>query len=88
MKKRNQEILEQVSKKLNIPYEVVNKAYNSYWEFVRINIVKLPLKQEISEEEFYKLKVNFNVPSLGKLHCNYGRLVGIKERFKRVNKLI
>lgn len=78
----SKEIIQTVSKKLNIPYEVVNKAYNSYWEFVKTTIEKLPLKDDLSEEQFSQFKTNFNVPSLGKLNCTYERILGVKQKYK------
>ena len=82
-----QEILKEVSIELNIPEEVVKEAYESYWLFIRQSIVALPLKQDLSLDDFNKLKSNFNIPSLGKLSCTYDRMVGVKERFKYVNKI-
>ena len=43
------EIIQEVSINLNLPYEVVDKAYTSYWEFVRNIIHVLPLKKDLSE---------------------------------------
>lgn len=82
-----QEILKKVSIELNIPEEVVKEAYESYWLFIRQSIVVLPLKQDLSLDDFNKLKSNFNIPSLGKLSCTYDRMVGVKERFKYINKI-
>jgi hypothetical protein len=82
-----QEILNKVAKELNIPLEVVKSAYESYWEFVRKTIVNLPLKEDLSEEEFHKLRTNFNIPSLGKLTCTYDRMIGVKKRFEYINKI-
>ncbi len=82
-----QEILKEVSIELNIPVEVVKEAYESYWLFIRQSIVALPLKQDLSIDDFNKLKSNFNIPSLGKLSCTYDRMVGVKERFKYINKI-
>ena len=82
-----QEILKEVSIELNIPEEVVKEAYESYWLFIRQSIVALPLKQDLSLDDFNKLKSNFNIPSLGKLSCTYDRMVGVKERFKYINKI-
>ena len=45
-------LVPEVSKELNIPEEVVNKAYKSYWEFIRKTIQKLPLKESLTKEEF------------------------------------
>lgn len=76
----------QVSKELDIPYEVVNKAYNSFWQFIRSTIVKLPLKEELTEDQFNQLKTNFNIPSLGKLNCTYDRYKAIKDKYNERNK--
>jgi len=81
------DIEKEVSQKLNIPEDVVDAAYKSFYEFVKEKITELPLKDELSEEEFSKLRTNFNIPSLGKLHCTYERYSKVKERLKYVNKL-
>ena len=72
----------EISDKLEIPFEVVNRAYDSFWEFIRNKIQQLPLKEDLTEEEFSKLRTNFNVPSLGKLNCTYNRMVAIKAKYK------
>ena len=81
------EALDQVANKLNIPVEVVRKAYESYWGYIRCTISKLPLKEDLSEDEFNKLRTNFNVPSLGKLAVTWDRYKAIKDRYKYVKKL-
>lgn len=82
-----QEILKRVSKELNLPLKVVKKAYESYWLFIRQSITDLPLREDLSEEDFNKLRSNFNIPSLGKLTCTYERMKGVKERFKYINRI-
>lgn len=82
-----QEVLNQVANKLNIPVEVVKEAYKSYWEYIRNTISKLPLKEDLSEEEFNKLRTNFNVPSIGKLACPYDRYKALKDSYKHIKKL-
>ena len=81
------EALDQVANKLNIPVEVVKEAYESYWRYIRCTISELPLKEDISENEFNKLRTNFNIPSIGKLACPYDRYKAIKDRYKYVKKL-
>lgn len=81
------EIINQVSKELDIPVEVVDKAYRSSFEFIKNKIQSLPLKEDISEEEFSELRTNFNIPSLGKLVCTFDRMVGVKKRFNYIKKL-
>lgn len=61
----------------------VKEAYNLYWSFFRTKIEELPLKDNLSEEEFLKLRTNFNVPLLGKIYCTYDRYLRVKNRLKR-----
>ena len=73
-------IFEKVSSELNIPVKVVEYAYKSYWKFIREKIKELPLKDIKDEEEFLKLRTNFNIPSIGKLGITLNR-------FNKVNKI-
>ena len=81
------DIIDKVSKELDISVEVVDAAYKSYWEFIKQTIQSLPLNDDISEEDFTKLRTNFNIPSLGKLTCTFDRMVGVKKRFKYIKRL-
>lgn len=81
------DIIGKVSQEMGIPPEVVSTAYKSYWEFIKQTIQSLPLKDDISEEEFAKLRTNFNIPSLGKLACTFDRMMGVKKRFKYIKKI-
>ena len=81
-------LYKQVAEEMNIPVEVVELAYKSYWKFIRKTIQELPLKEDLSEEEFAKLKTNFNIVSLGKLSCCYDRYKRIKLREKYKNGYI
>lgn len=82
-----QDAIDHVANKLELPREVVKEAYESYWKYIRCTISELPLKDDLSEEEFNKLRTNFNVPSLGKLSCTYPRYKAIKDRYKYINKI-
>lgn len=81
------EIIKKVAQDTCIPEDIVNKTYKSYWLYIRNTISKLPLKDDMDEEEFNKLRTNFNIPSLGKLTCNYQRYLGVKKRFAHISKL-
>lgn len=76
-------VYEKVAKDLDLPVEVVKKIYLLYWKFIRDTITKLPLDDNLTEEEFNNLKLNFNIPSLGKLGCTYNKYVKIKECMKK-----
>lgn len=81
------EAIKQVSIELGLPPQVVKEAYESYWTFIRNNIKALPLKEDLSKEEFDKLRTNFNIPSIGKLSCTYDRMIGVKKRFGHIRRL-
>ena len=81
------DIIGKVSQEMGLPPEVVDTAYKSYWKFIKQTIQSLPLKEDISEEEFAKLRTNFNIPSLGKLTCTFDRMMGVKKRFKYIKRL-
>lgn len=82
-----QEIINRVSEENNIPKEIVDKAYKGYWSFIKTFIEDLPLKENLSEEDFSKLRTNFNIPSLGKLTCTYDRYKRVKDKFKYIQNL-
>ena len=81
------EAIKQVSTELGLPPKVVKEAYESLWTFIRNNIKALSLKEDLSKEEFDKLRTNFNIPSIGKLSCTYDRMIGVKKRFEHIRKL-
>ena len=81
------EIILDVSRNLDISPDVIEKVYKAYWSFIKETIQALPLKDNLSEEEFSTLKTNFNVPSLGKLYITWNRFVGCKKRYELIKKL-
>lgn len=78
-----QKILNKLSKKLNLSIEELEKIYKSYWKFIRQTIEGLPLKEDLKEEDFNKIKTNFNIVNIGKLSCTYPRYKVLKEHNKR-----
>ena len=82
-----QDIIKKVSEETGISNEIVDKSYKAFWLFIKESIQKLPLKEGLTEDEFLKLRPNFNVPSLGELVCPYNKYVGVKERFNHIRKL-
>lgn len=75
-----------VAKEVELPVEVVRAAYKSYWEFIRNKIQELPLKEDLKEEDFQEMKTSFNIPSIGKLNCDYNKIKKIKEHYNK-NKI-
>lgn len=81
------DIVGKVSEELGLPKEVVNKTYKAYWLFIKNHIQSLPLKESLNEEDFAKLRTNFNISSLGKLNCTYDRMLGMKKRYKLIKQI-
>ena len=76
------EAIKQVSTELGLPPQVVKEAYESFWTFIRNNIKALPLKEDLSKEEFDKLRTNFNIPSIGKMSVTWERYLGKKKQWE------
>lgn len=81
------EIVSKVSVDTEIPPEIVDKAYKAFWAYIKATIAELPLKEELSEEGFYGLRTNFNIPSLGKITCTYDMYKRVKNRYKYIKNL-
>ena len=76
------ETINRLSRELNLPPDVVEKAYKAYWKFIRYTIGQIPLKKDMDEAMFDKLKVNFNIPNLGKLACTHSKYTKLRKRNK------
>ena len=81
------EAIKQVSIELGLPPQVVKEAYESYWTFIRNNIKALPLKEDLSREEFDKLRTNFNIPSIGKMSVTWERYLGKKKQWEVIKSM-
>ena len=84
---RHSDIINKVSKELDLPEELIEKVYKAYWNFIRVTIEELPLKTKLTQLEYRNLRTNINIPSLGKLNCTYNRYIGIRNRFNIINKI-
>ena len=82
-----QQIIDNVSCELSLPRELVDKTYKAYWFFIKQYIQSLPLKEDLSKNNFSQLKTNINIPSLGKLTCTYNRMLNMKKRLEILNKI-
>lgn len=78
-----QKIVDRIALELHIPKHVATVAYRNYWMFIKETIGNLPDLTSITEEEFDKLQVNFNIPSLGKFTTNYKK-VSKANKFKEI----
>lgn len=79
-----EETITRLSRELNLSPSVIEKAYKAYWMFVKQKVEKLPLREDMDEQTFNRLRPNFNIPNLGKLACTYERYLGLKKRIKTI----
>jgi hypothetical protein len=75
------EIVSEVAGSTGLSKKMVDKIYKLYWKSVREYIKSLPLKEDLTDEEFMKLKPNVNIPSLGKFYISLDRYKKLKERY-------
>lgn len=80
------EIIDKVSKELNLSTKVVDNTYKGYWLCIKEHIKSLPLKEDLSEEEFNKLTTSINIPSIGKLYCGYDKYSSMRNYYKKCKK--
>lgn len=81
------EIVSRVAEDLGLSRQLVDRTYKSYWRSVKEHIATLPLKEDLTEEEFLKLRPNVNIPSLGKLYVTLERYRGVKKRHEILKSL-
>jgi len=44
------DIIDTVSKKVDLPPDKVDKIYKSFWKYIKVTIKELPLKEDLSKE--------------------------------------
>lgn len=79
------ELCAKAALKLNLPPAYVWEVYKSYWKAVRAYLSSLPLKENLSEEDFSKLKTSINIPSLGKFYVDWNELARKKKKHEGYN---
>lgn len=80
------EIISKVADELSLPKDIVDKTYKGYWIFIRTIIQNVPLKS-IQESEFDDLKLNFNIPSLGKLSCTKDDWIKQRRKYEYIKEM-
>lgn len=72
----------QVAESLGLSKSYVDKVYKAYWRVIKEHISALPLKEDLTDEEFNKLQPNVNIPSIGKLYVTLENYKKIKYKYK------
>jgi len=72
----------EIAEKHNISIEEVKKIIASPYSFIQNKTKEIIVKNDLSREEFEKLKTNFNIPCLCKLYASYGIYNHLKRKEK------
>ena len=75
------EIIARVSEETGLPKTFVDKVYKAYWKAIRQYIKSLPLKEDMTDEEFAQLQPNINIPSLGKFFVTLDKYKKEKKKY-------
>ena len=76
-----EDITGKVASDTGLSKRLVDRIYRAYWKVVREHIASLPLKDDLTDEEFMQLQPNVNIPSLGKLNVTLDRYHRMKKMF-------
>lgn len=79
----DRKIISDVAQKTGLPEKLIEDTYKAYWKYIKDSIESLPLKENLSREDFSKLRTNFNIPSLGKLVCTFDKYKKLKYYYKK-----
>lgn len=82
-----EEAVAKVAEELQLPKKFVDRVYRSYWKAVREHIAELPLKDDLSDEEFIRLQPNVNIPSIGKLYVTVEKYRWWKDKFEYIKQM-
>ena len=75
------DVVTKVAESTGLSKKIVDRTYRAFWKAIRQHIVALPLKEDLTDEEFLQLKPNVNIPSIGKLNVTIDRYHGMKKYF-------
>jgi hypothetical protein len=82
------EIIQKVSEELDLPKKFADKIYRAFWRAVREHIESLPLKEDLTDEQFMELQPNVNIPSIGKLYVTLDRYRRLKKQSAIIRDII
>lgn len=79
-------MVDETAEKYGLTRKFVDEVYRAYWRSIKDYIESLPLKDDLTDEEFGRLRPNINLPQLGKLFVTKERYDKMKRVYKRKYK--
>lgn len=79
-------IYREIAEDLGLNESDVKDVFRLTCEFIRNKIESLPLMEDLTEEEFNKLKTTFVLPEIGKLGCDYNTYKSIRKYYLQKRK--
>tara|TARA_R110000822_G_scaffold51650_2_gene134216 strand:- start:1406 stop:1675 length:270 start_codon:yes stop_codon:yes gene_type:complete len=75
--------IKEMANKYSLDAEVVRKMISAPYDFMQKKTKELDFVDDLTREEFDKMKKNFNIPGLGKIYASYFLYNEIQKKKKK-----
>tara|TARA_R110000868_G_scaffold311890_2_gene572882 strand:+ start:257 stop:526 length:270 start_codon:yes stop_codon:yes gene_type:complete len=75
--------IKEMANKYSLDAEVVRKMISAPYDFMQKKTKELDFVDDLTREEFDKMKKNFNIPGLGKVYASYFLYNEIQKKKKK-----
>ena len=75
--------IKEMANKYGLDNEVVRKMISAPYDFIQKKTKELNFVDDLTREEFDKMKKNFNIPGLGKIYASYFLYNEIQKKKKK-----
>ena len=75
--------IKEMANKYSLDAEVVRKIISAPYDFMQKKTKELDFVDDLTREEFDKMKKNFNIPGLGKVYASYFLYNEIQKKKKK-----
>lgn len=75
-------VVKEASVITGIDSKIIDKVYKLYWKFIRDKVSEYNFTDITDIEDFRKLRVNFNIPRLGKFGVSEKRFLGVRKKYE------
>lgn len=78
--------VKELSELTGLPEKLIENTYKAYWKVIKEHLESLPLKSDMSKEDFCALKTRLNIPSIGKLTAPFNRYEKQRQVYKNLTQ--